>query len=493
MNVARSTVTPLRDACVRGERRATDLAAESLRAIDERDARLHAFLSVDREGALARAARLDEARARGESLGPLFGIPIALKDNLCVAGGVTTAGSRILEGWRAPYDATVVTALREAGAVIVGKTNLDEFAMGSSCENSAYGPTRNPWDESRVPGGSSGGSAAAVASGMTPLALGSDTGGSIRQPAAFCGVVGFKPTYGRVSRRGLIAFASSLDQIGPFGSCVADVRLLDSVIAGVDPLDPTTVDGASRGTPSSDLSGLRVGVHPDYLAALPHARTRATIERAIESLVERGALRVDLADLDLLTADALSIYYVIATAEASSNLARFDGMRFGPRVAALDLAATYAATRGSLFGAEVARRIVLGTFALSAGYADEWYRGACERRSALRAAYAAAFSRVDVIVGGVTPEPAFRLGERSADPLTMYLSDTLTVPASLAGLPACSVPAAFDDAGLPIGVQVIGARFADSLVLAVAEAIERTCDFPRSANAGCASSQGLAP
>lgn len=476
-------------ALVRGEFSVRQFVEESLARVAAREPSIHAFLSLDSVAIRARADELDAARARGEPCGPLFGVPVALKDNLCMKGTVTTAGSRILEGWRAPYDAHVVSRLLDAGAVPFGKTNLDEFAMGSSCENSAYGPTRNPWDEARVPGGSSGGSAAAVAAGFVPLALGSDTGGSIRQPAAFCGVVGFKPTYGRVSRRGLIAFASSLDQIGPFARSVADVRLADSVLAGHDPLDATSRrDTASlRKTlphAKSALEGLRIGIHPDYVASLPAGATREAVTRTLDASFARGAVAVDLADLDLLTADALSIYYVIATAEASSNLARFDGMRFGPRVDAHDLISTYAATRGALFGSEVERRIVLGTFGLSAGYADEWYRRACERREALRAAYAAAFRRADVILGAVTPETAFRLGERSSDPLLMYLSDTLTVPASLAGLPSASVPIALDAAQLPIGLQVIGSEGADALVLDVAEAIESGAGFPSAAAAG---------
>jgi aspartyl-tRNA(Asn)/glutamyl-tRNA(Gln) amidotransferase subunit A len=469
------TATALRLAHDRRDRPVLETTEAALDAIAALDSDVRAFLAVDATGARTRARELDEALAKGERSGELCGVPIALKDNLCVAGGVTTAGSRILENWRAPYDAAVVSRLRAAGAVLIGKTNLDEFAMGSSCENSAYGPTRNPWDLSRVPGGSSGGSAASVAAGMTPLALGSDTGGSIRQPAALCGVVGFKPTYGRVSRYGLIAFASSLDQIGPITRTVEDARLAYRILAATDPNDSTHAahDPEAPAAPES-IAGLRIGVHRDYVAALGDGEMRRDVDGAIERLVERGAVRVDLDDLDLLTADALAIYYVVATAEASSNLARFDGLRYGPRIAARDLAATYAETRGALFGSEVKRRIVLGTFALSAGYAAEWYGRANQARHALRAAYAGAFARADVIVGAVTPTPAFRLGENTTDPLTMYLCDTFTIPASLAGLPAISVPLALSSEGLPLAAQVIGPAFEDLRVLAVAEEIERS-------------------
>ncbi len=482
------TASTLAARCRRGESSVEAVVTDHLERIAARDRDVRAFLRIESESALARARALDAAKRARDPIAnaSLFGVPIALKDNLCLRGSVTTAGSRILEGWRAPYDAHVVERLHSAGAVIVGKTNLDEFAMGSSTEHSAFHATRNPWDLERVPGGSSGGSAAAVAAGMTPLALGSDTGGSIRQPAAFCGVVGFKPTYGRVSRYGLIAFASSLDQIGPIGTRVDDVALAYSAIAGHDPKDATSLRAPldAEFDPPADssrrrqvLSGLRVGVHRDYVDALTDPEMKRAVLDALARLASAGASLVRVDDVDLLTEHALAVYYVIATSEASSNLARFDGMRYGPRELENDLLATYSETRGKRFGEEVARRIVLGTFALSAGHRDAWYQRALDVRAALRAAYAAAFSRVDVLIGAVSPISAFPLGANVQDPLTMYLCDTLTVPASLAGLPALSVPIGLTQAGLPIGVQVIGPCLADERVLAVGAALESLFDF----------------
>jgi aspartyl-tRNA(Asn)/glutamyl-tRNA(Gln) amidotransferase subunit A len=459
-----------------GEASALAVTEAALARIAAHDPAISAFLAIDGDGARAAAAQLDAGLAAGTVAreSPLLGVPVALKDNVCVAGGVTTAGSRILEGWRAPYDATIVTRLRAAGAVVLGKTNLDEFGMGSSTEFSAYGITRNPWDPSRVPGGSSGGSAAAVASGMAPLAIGSDTGGSIRQPAAFCGVAGFKPSYGRVSRFGLVAYASSLDQLGPLARSVEDLALAYRAIAGHDPQDATS-SGEPLALPTgSGVAGLRVGIHRDFLAALPHAATRAAIEAAIAHLVEDGARVVNLDDVDLLTREALAVYYLLASAEASSNLSRFDGMRYGPREAAEHdgLEAAYGATRAKRFGAEVKRRILLGTFALSAGYHDAYYVRAQAARRLLRAAFERAFERADVLIGAVAPEPAFPLGARTEDPLTMYLGDSLTIPPSLAGLPALALPCGMDG-GLPLALQVIGRPFDDARVLDVATAIER--------------------
>lgn len=465
-----------------------EIATQTLAGIENLDSQVGAFLRVDRQAVLRAAERLDARIAGGDDSGTLLGVPVALKDNLLVAGEPTTAGSRILEGFIAPYDAHVVERLRAAGALLIGKTNLDEFAMGSSTEHSAYGVTRNPWALDRTPGGSSGGSAAAVAAGMVPLALGSDTGGSIRQPAAFTGCVGFKPTYGRVSRYGLIAFASSLDQIGPLARSVADTAACYLAIAGHDARDAT-----SRSTqvdaPALDRSvaGRRIGVHRDYLAALPDREVRSAIERVLEKLRDGGAHIVALDDIDLLTEHALSIYYVIANSEASSNLSRFDGLRYGPRHEGTDLASTYAATRGDCFGREVRRRILLGTFALSAGHRDAYYNKAQLARTALRQAYHRAFERVDAIVGATAPMPAFPLGERTEDPLTMYLADTLTVPASLAGLPAVALPAGITSGGLPIGVQVIGNEGHDARVLEIAAAIERDSGYvDRSAPLGSA-------
>jgi len=418
------------------------------------------------ERALERAAELDARRAAGEPPGPLEGVPFALKANTCLAGAEISCGSRVLAGWRAPYTATAVERLLAAGAVPVAVTNMDEFAMGSSGENSAFGPTRNPWDTARTPGGSSSGSAAAVAAGLVPFALGSDTGGSVRQPAALVGVSGFKPSWGRVSRYGLVAFASSLDQISPLARTVRDLELVYGILAGPDPRDATT-----EPTPppppfaAGDLAGLRVGVLGDLGDGLD-PQVAAAVEAAVEVLAALGAepraVRLPHAHL------ALPAYYVVATAEASSNLARFDGVRFGPRAEGDgSLAGMMAATRGAGFGAEVKRRILLGTYALSAGYHDAWYERATRVRRLVRADYDAAFEQVDVVVGPTAPTPAFELGAKRDDPLAMYLSDALTVPASLAGLPAASVPCG-TAAGLPVGLQVVGPRLEDALVLGVA-------------------------
>jgi aspartyl-tRNA(Asn)/glutamyl-tRNA(Gln) amidotransferase subunit A len=450
---------------------------EVVRAVLERMAALEpvvrAYLFTAPDQALEEAARWD-SRAAGDDAPPLAGVPVAVKDNICTRGWPTTAGSRILKGYVPPYDATVVERLRAAGAILVGKTNCDEFAMGSSTENSAFGPTRNPWDPERVPGGSSGGSAAAVASGEAVLSLGSDTGGSIRQPAALCGVVGLKPTYGRVSRYGLIAFASSLDQIGPFARDVRDAALLLRVIAGPDPMDSTSADvevppyeEALRG----DVRGLRLGLVREFLGEGVDPGVAEAVRRAVGLLEGLGAT---CEETSLPHAPyALPAYYLIAPAEASSNLARYAGVHYGWRSpASRDLYDLYAKTRREGFGPEVKRRIMLGTYALSAGYYDAFYLQAQRVRTLIRRDFEAALGRYDALVGPVTPTAAFRLGEKVDDPLQMYLSDVYTVPVNLAGLPAVSVPCG-TAGGLPVGLQVIGRPFDEATVLRVAHAVEQ--------------------
>jgi aspartyl-tRNA(Asn)/glutamyl-tRNA(Gln) amidotransferase subunit A len=461
----------LRDAVASGRLSATEVCRAALDRIAALDPTLHAFRTVVAERALARAAALDR---RGDLDGlRLAGVPVAIKDNICTKDVETTACSRILHGYRPPYDATVVERLESAGAVIVGKTNCDEFAMGSSTENSAYGPTRNPWAHDRTPGGSSGGSAAAVASGMVPLALGSDTGGSIRQPASFCGIAGFKPTYGRVSRYGLLAFASSLDQIGPLARDVADTTVAYQVLAGHDPRDSTSLAVLpDTADPRSGMDGLRLGVPRSLLggAAMdPHVASAFEVALAI---MAAGGAR--LVDVELPhAAHAVAAYYVVATAEASANLARYDGVRFGTRAAgALSLDEMYARTRGEGFGLEVKRRLLLGTHVLSAGYRDAYYRKAQQVRTLIARDYDEAFRHVDVVASPTAPTPAFALGERLADPVRMYLSDVFTVSANLAGLPAISVPCGRTPSHLPLGLQFIGRPLADAQVLAAAAAFE---------------------
>jgi len=443
------------------------------------NAALNAFNHVAADRALERAAAVDRQRAAGGPLGPLAGIPIALKDNMCVRGMRTTASSKILDQFVPPYDATIVQRLESAGAVIVGKTNCDEFAMGSSNENSAYGPVRNPWNLDTTPGGSSGGSAAAVASNCVPLALGSDTGGSIRQPASFCGVVGLKPTYGRVSRYGLLAFASSLDQIGPFARTVGDAALALSAIAGHDPCDATssTADVPDYAAAlTGDARGVRVGVPRAFVADGVDDRVRASFDAALVTLRDSGATIVDI---ELPHARlAIPVYYLICTAEASSNLARYDGVKYGYRSPAKDasLKAMYSRTRDEGFGAEVKRRIMLGTYVLSAGYYDAFYLKAQQVRTLLRRDYEQAFESVDVVAMPTSPIPPFRLGEKTDDPLQMYLADIFTVSVNLAGLPGISVPCGFTD-GLPIGFQLIGKMFDEATILRTADAFERVSDW----------------
>ena len=464
-----------------GERSARSVVEEHLAAIDSSEGEVHAFNLVLADGALARADDLDRRIADGEDPGPLAGVPVALKDNLCTRGIDTTCGSKILEGWCPPYDATVVERLAAVGAVAIGKTNLDEFAMGSSTENSAFGPTRNPLDTSRVPGGSSGGSAAAVAAGFAPLALGSDTGGSIRQPAALCGTVGVKPTYGRVSRYGLVAFGSSLDQIGPFATSVEDAALLLEVIGGHDPLDSTSIPEASPdllGALGRGVEGLRIGIISELMGGPDRAASvegiaddvRARVEQAAEALAAAGAT-VEHASVPS-TVYGLSAYYLIAPAEASSNLARFDGVRFGLRVDADTAAGMNTATRTAGFGDEVKRRIMLGTYALSAGYYDAYYGKSQKVRTLIQRDFARAYESFDLLLSPAAPTTAFPLGDKTDDPMLMYLNDVCTIPSNLAGHPSMSVPFGSGDDGLPVGVQVLAPALAEATMFRAAAVLE---------------------
>jgi aspartyl-tRNA(Asn)/glutamyl-tRNA(Gln) amidotransferase subunit A len=480
--VADSAITIAADVRA-GRRSAGDVLEQHLAQIASRESDVHAFNLVTADDARARAVEIDAAVARGEDPGPLAGVPIALKDNLCTRGVATTCSSRILEGWLPPYDATVVQRVRAAGAITVGKTNLDEFAMGSSTENSAFGPTRNPHDLSRVPGGSSGGSAAAVAAGFASIALGSDTGGSVRQPASLCGVVGVKPTYGVVSRYGLIAFASSLDQVGPFAASVGDAALLLEVIGGHDPCDstsiaepaPSLVDVLERG-----VEGLRVGIVEELTDSEGiQPDVKAAVEAAASALTDAGAKteRVSVPS----TMYGLSAYYLIAPAEASSNLARYDGVRYGLRVDGADVTEMNANTREAGFGREVKRRIMLGTYALSAGYYDAYYGQAQRVRTLIIRDFERAYEQFDVLLSPTSPTVAFELGAKTADPLTMYLNDICTIPSNLAGHAAISVPfgtalpadAPTGAPALPIGVQVLAPARGEAVMFRVARAIEQ--------------------
>jgi aspartyl-tRNA(Asn)/glutamyl-tRNA(Gln) amidotransferase subunit A len=482
MSLLDASARTLRDDIAAGRVSAVEVCRAGLDRIAAVNSALHAFNSVDADRVIGRAEKIDRRRSAGDTLGPLAGVPIALKDNIDVRGITTTASSRILKNFVPPFDATVVRRLEAAGAVIIGKTNCDEFAMGSSNENSAFGPVHNPWALDRIPGGSSGGSAAAVAARCVPLALGSDTGGSIRQPAACCGVVGLKPSYGRVSRYGLLAFASSLDQIGPFARTVADAALVLSVLAGADPCDATTSNepvpdfGASL---TGAVKGIRVGVPRAFVTEGVDNQVRRAYEAALETLRGSGAT---LVDIDLPHAKyAVPVYYLVCTAEASSNLARYDGVKYGYRTSAAkdSLKEMYSRTRDEGFGPEVKRRIMLGTYVLSAGYYDAFYLKALQVRTLLRRDYDEAFKRADVVAMPTMPMPPFKLGEKTDDPLQMYLADVFTVSANLAGLPGISVPCGFSNERVPIGFQLIGRMFDEATVLRVADAYERATDWHR--------------
>ena len=457
-----------------GAVKAADLTEARLAAIAAREGDIHAFNHVMADEARASAAAVDAAVARGDDPGPLAGVTVALKDNMCTRGVPTTCSSKILEGWLPPYDGTVVAALKASGAVAVGKTNLDEFAMGSSTENSAFGPTRNPHDTSRVPGGSSGGSAAAVAAGFSDFSLGSDTGGSIRQPAALCGVVGVKPTYGYVSRYGLVAFASSLDQIGPFTNTVEDAALVLDVIGGHDPHDSTSIPQQHPSLVASlqqGVEGLRIGRITDLPeGADPDVQER--LEAAFDTLKAQGATIVDVQVPAF--SFGLTAYYLIAPAEASSNLARYDGVRYGMRVEATDTNAMYGATREAGFGDEVKRRIMLGTYALSAGYYDAYYGKALKVRRLIHDDFERAYQHADVLLTPTSPSVAFEFGSKGDNPLAMYLCDTYTIPTNLAGHPGMSVPFGTGAHGLPVGVQVLAGTLQEPVMFRVAAALERS-------------------
>ena len=468
-----ATVVDIARDIASGNTSAVEVLEHHLARINEREHDIHAFNLVTTEQARATAQQVDADIKAGKKLGPLAGVPIALKDNMCTRGIETTCSSKILEGWKPPYDATVVTRLQQAGAVMVGKTNLDEFAMGSSTENSAFGPTKNPLDTTRVPGGSSGGSAAAVAAGFAAASLGSDTGGSIRQPASLCGLVGVKPTYGLVSRQGIVAFASSLDQVGPFTHTVADAALMMEVIGGHDPLDSTSLPQPMPSLTSvlgQGVTGLRIG----RLADMPDGcepEVLARMDAAYAALQAAGATIVDIALPSL--SYCLTAYYLVAPAEASSNLARYDGVRYGMRVETADLHSMYGATRAAGFGAEVKRRIMLGTYALSAGYFDAYYGKALKVRRLIANDFAAAYEKCDVILTPTSPTVAFPLGDKTSDPLTMYLCDIFTIPTNLAGHAAMSVPFGTGAHNMPVGVQVLAPALGEPTMFRVAAELER--------------------
>ena len=464
---------------LRRELSAEEAARAVLDRIDRFEETIHAYTSVDREGALKRAREIDGRLAAGEQMGELCGVPFAVKDNMCTLEMPTTCSSKILRSFVAPYEATVVAAIRAADAVIVGKTNLDEFAMGSSTENSAFGVTRNPWSTDRIPGGSSGGSAAAIAAGLATMSIGSDTGGSIRQPAALCGVVGLKPTYGRVSRYGLVAFGSSLDQIGPITRDVYDTGMLMNVIARHDPHDSTS---APEPTPNyvaalpSGIKGVKIGLPKEYFGEGISPEVAAAIRAAAATYAGLGA---EILDVSLPhTEYAVATYYIIATAEASSNLARYDGVHYGHRTSRKsDLIELYSRSRAEGFGPEVKRRIMLGTHALSAGYYEAYYLKAGQVRALFRRDFDQAFAKVDAILCPTSPTPAFRIGEKVSDPLSMYLSDIYTISANLAGIPGISIPCGFSSAGLPIGLQLLAKPFDEERLLRIAYAFEQATDY----------------
>jgi aspartyl-tRNA(Asn)/glutamyl-tRNA(Gln) amidotransferase subunit A len=481
MSLSDLTAIELRNRIAAGQASSVEAVEAVFERIDRFEPTVGAFISLFRDDAMHRAQEIDRCLAAGQSVGPLAGVPVAVKDNMCTRFGATTCGSRILANFHAPYEATVIRRLLDAGAIIIGKTNLDEFAMGSSTENSGLKKTGNPWDPARVPGGSSGGSAAAVAARLCSAALGSDTGGSIRQPAGFCGVVGLKPTYGRVSRYGLVAYGSSLDQIGPLTQTVTDAALMLSVIAGHDPADSTSVDESVA--PVDDylaridepVQGLRIGVAPAFNAGADES-VRAALDAAIEVYRSAGAevIEIEMPHMDY----AIAAYYVIATAEASGNLARFDGVHYGHRTAnPSDYVEVYSKSREEAFGQEVKRRIMLGTYALSSGYYDAYYLKALKVRNLIRGDFVRAFERCDAMLMPVAPTTAFRIGEKTDDPLKMYLSDIYTIAVNLAGIPGVSVPCGLDGAGLPIGLQVLTPTFAEDKLLRIARMFEAATDW----------------
>jgi aspartyl-tRNA(Asn)/glutamyl-tRNA(Gln) amidotransferase subunit A len=456
-----------------------ELTKAVLARVHAHEAKVHAFVTVDEQGALAAAAEADVSLAKGNA-GPLTGIPIAVKDNMSTRGLRTTCASKMLENYVPPFDATVVSKLRQAGAVIVGKCNLDEFAMGSSTENSAFGPTKNPWNLKTVPGGSSGGSAAAVAADFALGALGSDTGGSIRQPASLCGIVGLKPTYGRVSRYGLVAFASSLDQIGPMCRSVEDAAIMSALLDGHDSLDSTSVDlpvPDYRQALAKGVKGLRIGLPKEYFIGGVDPEVEASVKAAVAKMESLGATvtQVSLPN----TGHCLSVYYLLATAEASSNLARYDGVRYGFRAPADSLVPMYMKTRSQGFGPEVKRRIMLGTYALSSGYYDAYYLKAQKVRTLIKGDFDRVFSEVDLVATPTAPAPAFEFGAKTADPLTMYLSDIFTLSANLAGVPAMSMPCGYSSSGLPIGLQLLAKPFHETDLFAAGHAYEKATDWTK--------------
>jgi aspartyl-tRNA(Asn)/glutamyl-tRNA(Gln) amidotransferase subunit A len=475
------TGSELSDGLARGRFSSEEVTQSYISRIKEVDGKVHAFLSYDEENMLQQAKSSDQRRASGKILGALDGVPVCLKDVISVKGQPLTAASKILETYRSPYDATVTVKLKEAGAVVGGRLNLDEFAMGSSTENSAYGPTCNPWDLDRVPGGSSGGSSAAVAAREAPLTLGSDTGGSIRQPASLCGVVGMKPTYGRVSRYGLAAFASSLDQIGPFSQTVEDAALLLEIISGHDPLDstsyPTPVPKFSQDI-KEPVQPCKLGLPKEFFGEGMDDEVRKSIEQAIQWYREKG---YELVEISLPTTElSIPVYYVIATAEASSNLARYDGIRYTSRSERAENAIdVYAKSRGEGFGEEVKRRCILGAYGLSSGYYDAYYLRAQKTRTLIRQDFDKAFEKVDAILTPTSPTPAFKFGEKSEDPISMYLSDIYTISTNLAGLPGISVPCGFSENGLPIGMQLIGQAFNEKKLLSIAYDYDRELQLGR--------------
>jgi aspartyl-tRNA(Asn)/glutamyl-tRNA(Gln) amidotransferase subunit A len=477
MNFFDCTIAEAAGRMAKGEMHCTDVIARALSLIDEKDQELHAFLRVDQDGARRRAEALEKLPAAEKKRLPLFGVPVAVKDNICTKGMATTCGSTMLQGFVPPYDATVVEALQAAGAVIVGKTNMDEFAMGSSTESSAFGSTRNPAKVTCIPGGSSGGSAAAVASGMVPVALGSDTGGSIRQPCSHCGCAGLKPTYGRISRYGLVAFASSLDQIGPIAANVRDIGTLLEVIAVADERDSTNARRPYCDDPSlydASIVKMKIGLPREYFGEGLSEEVRRPLMRLLDGMKAGGAEVVDVSLSNV--AYAVATYYILCTAEASSNLARYDGVKYGHRTgSAPTLADLYTLSREEGFGAEVKRRIMIGTYVLSAGYYDAYYLKAARMRTLIMRDFEGAFAACDVIMSPVAPTPAFRLGEKTSDPLEMYLSDIYTVSANLAGIPAISVPAGKSAEGLPVGAQFMAPQWHEGALLKAAYAAERLC------------------